>query len=170
MDPNQSLDINQGEMINEDNKAFINTLDEPKRESLKREFNNIKQKMLVALFPMKQSNSKLLQDWDFWGPLLLCMILGLVLSWQKHDENTGIVFIMIFGIMWIGGLIVSLNSQFLGVNFNIFQCICILGYCTFAIVLASIINLILFFLPFFIHAIISFCGSFYSIYGMLYFI
>ena len=168
MDPNQSLDINQGEVINED-KSLLNTLDETKRESLKRELKSIIQKMKVALFPMKSGNSKSLQDWDFWGPLLLCLVLGLVLSWQKHDENTGIVFIMIFGIMWIGGLIVSLNSQFLGVNFNIFQCICILGYCTFAIVLASIINLFLFFLPFFVRVIISFCGSFYSIYGMLYF-
>ena len=168
MNPNQSLEINQGEMINEENKPlFNNTLDEAKRESLKREINNIIQKMKVALLPMKSNNSKSLQDWDFWGPLLLCLILGLVLSWQKHDENTGIVFIMIFGIMWIGGLIVSLNSQFLGVNLNIFQCICILGYCTFAIVLASIANLFLFFLPFFIRAIISFCGSFYSIYGKL---
>ncbi len=168
MDPNQSLDINEGGINNED-KSLLNTLDETKRESLKRELRSIIQKMKVALFPMKQGNSKSLQDWDFWGPLLLCLVLGLVLSWQKHDENTGIVFIMIFGIMWVGGLIVSLNSQFLGVNFNIFQCICILGYCTFAIVLASIINLFLFFLPVFVRVIISFCGSFYSIYGMLYF-
>ena len=168
MDPNLSLDINQGEMNNED-KSLLNTLDEAKRESLKRELRSIIQKLKVALFPMKSSNSNSLQDWDFWGPLLLCLVLGLVLSWQKHDENTGIVFIMIFGIMWIGGLIVSLNSQFLGVNFNIFQCICILGYCTFAIVLASTINLFLFFLPFFIRVIISFCGSLYSIYGKLYF-
>ncbi len=75
---------------------------------------------------------------------------------------------MIFGIVWVGGLIVSLNSQFLGVNLSIFQCICILGYCMFAIVLASTLNLILFFLPSFVHVIISLLGCFYSIYGKLF--
>ena len=133
MDPNQSLDINQGEIINDNDKGY-NTLDEPKWLSLKRDFNNVVAKIKVALFPMKTKNSKLLQDWDFWGPLILCLTLGLVLSWQKKAENSGIVFIMIFVIVWIGGLIVSLNSQFQGVNLSIFQCICILGYCMFAVV------------------------------------
>ena len=72
---------------------------------------------------------------------------------------------MIFNIVWIGGLIVSLNSQFLGVNLSIFQCICILGYCMIAIVLASIINLLLLFLPAFIRVIISLAACCYSIYG-----
>ncbi len=164
MDPNQSLDINQGEIINDNDKGY-NTLDEPKRLSLKRDFNNVVAKIKVALFPMKTKNSKLLQDWDFWGPLILCLTLGLVLSWQKKAENSGIVFIMIFVIVWIGGLIVSLNSQFQGVNLSIFQCICILGYCMFAVVLASIINLLIGFLPAAIRVLISLLGCAYSTYG-----
>ena len=164
MDPNQSLDINQGEIINDNDKGY-NTLDEPKRLSLKRDFNNVVAKIKVALFPMKTKNSKLLQDWDFWGPLILCLTLGLVLSWQKKAENSGIVFIMIFVIVWIGGLIVSLNSQFQGVNLSIFQCICILGYCMFAVVLASIINLLIGFLPAVIRVLISLLGCAYSTYG-----
>ena len=164
MDPNQSLDINQGEIINDNDKGY-NTLDEPKRLSLKRDFNNVVAKIKVALFPMKNKNSKLLQDWDFWGPLILCLTLGLVLSWQKKAENSGIVFIMIFVIVWVGGLIVSLNSQFQGVNLSIFQCICILGYCMFAVVLASIINLLIGFLPAAIRVLISLLGCAYSTYG-----
>ena len=164
MDPNQSLDINQGEIINDNDKGY-NTLDEPKRLSLKRDFNNVVAKIKVALFPMKTKNSTLLQDWDFWGPLILCLTLGLVLSWQKKAENSGIVFIMIFVIVWIGGLIVSLNSQFQGVNLSIFQCICILGYCMFAVVLASIINLLIGFLPAAIRVLISLLGCAYSTYG-----
>ena len=164
MDPNQSLDINQRELMDDNNKG-LNTLDEPKRESIKRDFNNVVEKIKVALLPMKTKNSKLLQDWDFWGPLILCLTLGLVLSWQKKAENSGIVFIMIFVIVWIGGLIVSLNSQFQGVDLRIFQCICILGYCMFAVVLAAIINLLLGFLPALIRILISLLGCGYSTYG-----
>jgi hypothetical protein len=167
MDPNLSLDINQEEMVNQNNRGY-DTLDEPKRKSLQRDVNSIIAKAKIALFPMKAKDSKLLQDWDFWGPLILCLTLGLVLSWQKHNDNSGIVFIMIFTIVWIGGLIVSLNSQFLGVNLSIFQCICILGYCMLAIVLASIFNLLFSFLPYFMHLIITLLAGFYSIFGKLY--
>ncbi len=161
MDPNENLEIN------DINPGAYNTLDEPKRESIKRDVNSIMAKIKIAILPMKSKNSKALQDWDFWGPLILCLILGLVLSWQKHSDNGGIVFIMIFTIVWIGGLIVSLNSQFLGVNLSIFQCICILGYCMLAVVLAAIVNLLLGFLPTFVHVIISLFACFYSVYGKL---
>ena len=161
MDPNENLEIN------DINPGAYNTLDEPKRESIKRDVNSIMAKIKIAILPMKSKNSKALQDWDFWGPLILCLILGLVLSWQKHSDNGGIVFIMIFTIVWIGGLIVSLNSQFLGVNLSIFQCICILGYCMLAVVLAAIVNLLLGFLPTFVHVIISVFACFYSVYGKL---
>ena len=161
MDPNENLEIN------DINPGVYNTLDEPKRESIKRDVNSIMAKIKIAILPMKSKNSKALQDWDFWGPLILCLILGLVLSWQKHSDNGGIVFIMIFTIVWIGGLIVSLNSQFLGVNLSIFQCICILGYCMLAVVLAAIVNLLLGFLPTFFHVIISLFACFYSVYGKL---
>ena len=167
MDPNQSLEVSQGneninQVENDDNNKY--TLDEPKRESLKREFRSIIQKSKIALFPMTSANTKLL-EWDFWGPLFLCLILGLVLSWQKNVVNSGTIFIMIFAIVWIGGLVVSLNSQFLGINLSIFQCICILGYCMLAVVLAAIINLIFFFLPTYIKVIISLLGACYSTYS-----
>ena len=167
MDPNQSFELNQNnEIVEQVDNANNNkyTLDESKRESLKREFKSLLQKSKIALFPMTSANSKLL-EWDFWGPLFLCLILGLVLSWQKNVENSGTIFIMIFSIVWIGGLIVSLNSQFLGINLSIFQCICILGYCMLAIVLAAIINLILFFIPTIFHVVISLLGACYSTYS-----
>ena len=160
MIPNQSLELNENQ-----NDGGYNTLDEPQRMSLKRDVNSIIEKAKIAILPMKSKNSKILQDWDFWGPLILCLTLGLILSWQKNSNNSGIIFIMIFAIVWIGGLIVSLNSQFLGVNLSIFQCICILGYCMLAIVLASIVNFLLGFLPSYIHGTISLLAAFYYIYG-----
>ena len=169
MDPNQSFEMNQNKEIVEqveNGKNIKYTLDESQRESLKREFKSIIQKSKIALFPMTSANEKLL-EWDFWGPLFLCLILGLVLSWQKHVENSGTIFIMIFCIVWIGGLIVSLNSQFLGINLSIFQCICILGYCMLAIVLAAVINLIFFFLPTIFKVVISLLGACYSAFSKL---
>ena len=118
---------------------------------------------------MASTDSKLL-EWDFWGPLLFCLILGLVLSLQKNIENSGVIFIMIFSIVWIGGFIISLNSQFLGIQFNSFQCICILGYCMLAIVLAAIINLILFKIPIIFKVAISILGAFYSTFSKYNFI
>ena len=172
MDPNQSLEVNKGNEISEqyeNNEEDIYTLNEKKRESLKREFKSILQKSKIALFPMASTDSKLL-EWDFWGPLLFCLILGLVLSLQKNIENSGVIFIMIFSIVWIGGFIISLNSQFLGIQFNSFQCICILGYCMLAIVLAAIINLILFKIPIIFKVAISFLGAFYSTFSKYNFI
>ena len=163
MDPNQSLELEQGKEnmnpMEDDNNKY--TLDEPKRVSLKREINSIIQKSKIALLPMTSGKTEL-YDWDFWGPLFFCLILGLVLSWQKSTENSGTIFIMIFSIVWIGGFIVSLNSQFLGINLSIFQCICILGYCMLAIVLAAIINLFLGFVPTIFHVIFSLLGACYS--------
>ena len=166
MDPNESLEVNpENQMVyQEGNGQGQYTLDELKRESLKRELRSIIQKSKIALFPMKTANTKLL-DWDFWGPLFFCLILGLVLSWQNSYKNSGTIFIMIFSIVWIGGFIVSLNSQFLGINLSVYQCICILGYCMLAIVLAAIINLLLGFLPTIFHVIVSLLGSFYSTYS-----
>ena len=75
MDPNQSLEVSQGNEIinqieNDDNNKY--TLDEPKRESLKREFKSIIQKSKIALFPMTSANTKLL-EWDF-GVLYFCVL------------------------------------------------------------------------------------------------
>ena len=81
----------------------------------------------------------------------------------KKADNNGIIFIMIFAIVWIGDLIVSLNSQFLGVNLNIFQYICFLGYCMLAIVLTAIVNFLLGFLPSYID--VNLLVSAYSIYS-----
>ena len=113
------------------NQNILNTLDEPKRVSLKRDLNDILAKTKVALFPMVKKNYKLLQEWDFCGPLIFSLLLGLILSFQRNDENSGLVFILIFIIVWVGGLIVSLNSQFRSKfkYFSMYLCFRILYVC-----------------------------------------
>jgi len=166
MDLDQNINLGNEEPQNQ-SIHYQDTLDEPKIVSLKRDFNNIIKKLKAVLYPLKIKEPKILNDWDFWGPLSLCLILGLILSWKNSYQNSGIIFITIFGIVWIGGFIISLNSQFLGVNLSIFQCICILGYCMFAIVIASMINLLCGFLPSIFHFIISLLACAYSSLGKL---
>ena len=142
------------------------TLDEPITTTLLRDFKVIMEKIKIAMLPMKaKETSDAFKDWDFWGPLFLCLLLGLILSIGRTDTHTGTVFILIFAIVWIGGLIISLNSQFLGTKLTVFQCICILGYCMCGIVIAALINYLTPFFGMFIHLIIALAGFGYSSYG-----
>jgi hypothetical protein len=70
----------------------------------------------VLLPRFSASRGKEIQNWDLWGPLLICLILCTTVasSGDKDFEAKGAVFIIIFVIVWLGGFIISLNSQFLG--------------------------------------------------------
>jgi protein YIPF6 len=48
-------------------------------------------------------------------------------------------FVLVFFIMWFGGTIVTINSILLGSKINLFQSLCVLGYCLFPILIASIL-------------------------------
>ena len=142
------------------------TLDETITTSIKKDLQLIYEKTKVAMLPMNESSSTdKLKDWDFWGPLIFCLLLGLILSLGRNDSKGGKIFILIFAIVWIGGFIISVNSQFLSAKLTVYQSICILGYCMFAIVFTAFINLILSFIPSIFKLIIGFCGCGYSIYG-----
>lgn len=45
--------------------------------------------------------------------------------------------------MWGGSFIVTINTKLLGGKISFFQCVCVLGYCIFPIVLAAIAVFIL---------------------------
>ena len=162
---------------NDNNNNNFDSLNEPILTTISRDFKTIITKTKLALFPFgdiqnTQSTTDKLRDWDFWGPLIFCLLLGLILSIGRSNvESSGIVFILIFIIVWIGGLIISFNSQFLGANLTCFQCICILGYCMFAIVLGALINLFLSpIFPTFILLLVGFCAGGYSTYAAIKFI
>lgn len=65
----------------------------------------------------------------------------------NSNDKQGVKFILIFVIMWIGSLIITLNSQFLGANVSIFQSMCLLGYCVFPINIAAILLKFFHFIP-----------------------
>jgi hypothetical protein len=68
---------------------------------------------------------------------ILCSILNLGMS--SNGNEFGIVFI----IMWGGSFIVTINTKLLGGHISFFQCVCVLGYCIFPIVLAAALIYIL---------------------------
>jgi len=57
-----------------------------------------------------------LRDWDLWGPLIFCLLLSLLLSWQAKPDQRDIVFSGVFAIVWIGEAVVTLQIKLLGGN------------------------------------------------------
>ena len=113
------------------------TLDEPVLDSLKRDLFLIYNKLKHVITPRLTSRKiEELYNWDLWGPLIFCFLLCISLS---NDNNESSTFVVIFTIYWIGGLIVTLNGQFLGANIGICQMICLLGYCSFPITVGGMI-------------------------------
>lgn len=39
--------------------------------------------------------------------------------------------------MWGGAFVVTINTKLLGGHISFFQCVCVLGYCVFPIILAA---------------------------------
>ena len=102
---------------------------------------------MVALPVFSEVKNKELKQWDLWGPFIICLLLGIILCFTSK-KNSGFVFSMIFIIMWIGTMIITINSSLLGGKLALMQCICLLGYCTFPAVVASLFNRVIFkFLP-----------------------
>lgn len=52
---------------------------------------------------------------DLWGPLLLCTLMATVLQGSSDKINDGgPEFAQVFVLVWIGSLVVTLNSKLLG--------------------------------------------------------
>ena len=117
-----------------------NSLNEPIMTSLTRDLNRIYSKLKVVALPVySEAKNKELKQWDLWGPFIICLLLGIILCFTSK-KNSGLVFSMIFIIMWIGAMVITMNSSLLGGKLTLMQCICLLGYCTFPSVVASLFN------------------------------
>ncbi|XP_067126745.1 protein YIPF6-like [Centruroides vittatus] len=134
----------EGEIVTpETRESEFNTLDEPVKETIKRDLKAVGLKFFHVLYP-KQKKA-LLQDWDLWGSLILCVFLALMLhgSTIEDSNESGMQFAEIFTIVWCGAFIVTINSKFLGGTLSIFQSVCVLGYCLLAPCISLIFCVIL---------------------------
>ena len=127
--------------MSESNSGSIkspSTLDETIVETILRDLKLIytKLKFVVIPYGSKDKKSHHIKQWDLWGPLILNLILACTLALNSEDKSQ--MIILVFGIFWIGGVILFLNANFLGVKASIFQIFCLLGYCLFPLDISAI--------------------------------
>lgn len=120
------------------------TLDEPVSKTIMRDLSSIYSKLLQVLYPPKQGGSnELLREWDLWGPLVICLALAIILSLDSAPDQSIQVFSLVISLVTIGSVIVTVNAKLLGGRVSFFQSLCVLGYCLFPLLLASIVALVL---------------------------
>ncbi|CAH0560065.1 unnamed protein product [Brassicogethes aeneus] len=154
----------------------FNTLDEPIRVTIMRDLKAVGIKFAHVLFPKEKKT--LLKEWDLWGPLLLCTFMAMILQGSNDASNLGDggpQFAEVFVIVWIGSMIVTLNSKLLGGNISFFQSVCVLGYCLLPTTIALIICRIILLanqsnMLFFIRFAVSMAGFFWATYASMVFL
>ncbi|XP_054718959.1 protein YIPF6-like [Uloborus diversus] len=131
-----------GSPIRKDNAEY-HTLDEPVKDTILRDLKAVGTKFFHVLYPKEKK--ALLKDWDLWGPLILCVFLAATLQNEGTDNinDNGLQFAEIFFIVWVGAIVVTINSKLLGGNISFFQSVCVLGYCLLAPSIALLICLFL---------------------------
>eukprot|EP00927_Polykrikos_kofoidii_P065456 TRINITY_DN61202_c0_g1_i1.p1 TRINITY_DN61202_c0_g1~~TRINITY_DN61202_c0_g1_i1.p1 ORF type:complete len:230 (-),score=22.89 TRINITY_DN61202_c0_g1_i1:354-1043(-) len=120
------------------------TLKEPVTVTIMRDLRAIGGKLVYVMTPFVMTDrDRLVKDWDLWGPLLLCLTLGVVLGFGQDDDQASYVFSQIMMIVWLGSCVVTLNAVLLGGKVGFFQTVCLLGYCIAPLVLAAVSGLAL---------------------------
>merc|ERR1712071_636701 len=106
----------------------FNTLDEPIRQTIVRDLKAVGDKFIHVLYPRQTTN--LLTEWDLWGPLILCTFMALLLQESYSAGNTshdgGPEFAEVFVIVWVGAMVVTVNTKLLGGTISFFQSVCVL--------------------------------------------
>jgi len=119
----------------------VDTLDEPVLTTIARDLTSIYTKLVQVLYPARAGASReVLRDWDLWGPLILCLALGIMLSINAPPEQSLGLFTGVVVIVSVGSLVVTLNAKLLGGRVSFFQSLCVLGYCIFPLVIAALFS------------------------------
>ncbi|RPD74854.1 Yip1-domain-containing protein [Lentinus tigrinus ALCF2SS1-7] len=117
------------------------TLDEPITTTIGRDLFSIYVKLIQVLYPPRSSgNRDLLRDWDLWGPLVLCLTLGILLSINAPASQSLGVFTSVVVIIAVGSLIVTVQAKLLGGRVSFFQGLCVLGYCVAPLNIAALVS------------------------------
>lgn len=121
------------------------TLDEPVMDTIMRDVRSIGEKLMYVLIPMRPGDrGRRLKDWDLWGPLLLCLALGVILAVEApNQEQASYAFADVFVTVWVGSAVVTFNALLLHGKVSFFQTVCVLGYCIFPLVIAAFFAMLL---------------------------
>lgn len=120
------------------------TLDEPVTETLLRDLREVGAKLRLVVLPRASQTDTLerLKEWDLWGPLAVCLLMGVILSASAPEQQGGLVFGAVFVVVWAGAAAVTVNAQLLGGALSFFQAVCVLGYSVFPLALAALAGLV----------------------------
>ncbi|KAH9945134.1 uncharacterized protein BXZ73DRAFT_96123 [Epithele typhae] len=116
------------------------TLDEPVLTTIGRDAFSIYVKLIQVLYPPKGGNRDLLKEWDLWGPLVLCLMLGIILSINAPATQSLGVFTSVVVIIAVGSLVVTVQAKLLGGRVSFFQGLCVLGYCVAPLDIAALVS------------------------------
>jgi len=92
-----------------------NTLNESVKTTINRDLSLIYNKLKYVINPFTSKEEKRLNT-------------------KEKSQMTSLIFI----IFWLGGVVLYLNANFLGVKTSIYQMFCLLGYCLFPLNLSAI--------------------------------
>jgi hypothetical protein len=119
----------------------VDTLDEPITATIGRDLLSIYNKLVQVLYPIRKGTSReVLRDWDLWGPLILCLMLGILLSVNAPKDQSLGVFTSVIVIVCVGALVVTIQAKLLGGRVSFFQGLCALGYCVAPLDIAALIS------------------------------
>ncbi|KAJ8488206.1 hypothetical protein ONZ51_g3715 [Trametes cubensis] len=119
----------------------VDTLDEPVATTIARDLLSIYTKLIQVLYPPRSNgNRDLLRDWDLWGPLVLCLTLGILLSINAPASQSLGVFTSVVVIIAVGSLVVTVQAKLLGGRVSFFQGLCVLGYCVAPLNVAALVS------------------------------
>ncbi|PAV16215.1 Yip1-domain-containing [Pyrrhoderma noxium] len=123
----------------------VDTLDEPVSTTILRDLRSIAVKLVQVLYPRRTgSGREVLRDWDLWGPLILCLMLGILLSLSAPADQSLGVFTAVIVIICLGSVVVTIQAKLLGGRVSFFQALCVLGYCVAPLDIAALVS---FFVP-----------------------
>ena len=57
-----------------------------------------------------------LKQWDLWGPLFYTLLLSFFLSNSKDTNEMSKTFVLVFVLMWVGGVVITINTILLGAH------------------------------------------------------
>ena len=80
-----------------------------------------------------------LRNWDLWGPLVFCLLLTCFIS-MGTSSSVNDAFSAVYSTLFIGSVVIGINSYMIGVDASILSMISILGYCIFPFVVVAIVN------------------------------
>lgn len=119
------------------------TLDEPVMDTIMRDLRSITDKLKFVLMPSQVQDRSRLKEWDLWGPLLLCLTLGMIIAVQApSSEQASYAFADVFVIVWLGSSVVTLNALVLRGKVSFFLTVCVLGYCLSPLVIAAFLAMV----------------------------